>query len=74
MDGIFVSAFIAAAIGGLSSPVGAVTGGVLIGLTNYYVLDFWSPNIAPLTSVVVLVAVLFVRPQGLFTKNTTRRV
>jgi branched-chain amino acid transport system permease protein len=74
MDGIFVSAFIAAAIGGLDSPIGAVVGGLLIGLANYFVLDFWSPNFAPLAGVVLLVAVLAVRPQGLFTKNVTRRV
>lgn len=74
MDGIFVSAFIAAAIGGLDSPVGAVVGGLLIGLANYFILDFWSPNVAPLASVILLVVILAVRPQGLFSKNVTRRV
>ena len=74
MDGIFVSAFIAAAVGGLESPVGAIVAGLLIGLTEQFILDFWSTSVAPLSGVIVLVVGLSLRPQGLFTKNVTRRV
>ena len=74
MDGIFVSAFIAAAIGGLESPIGAIIGGLMIGLTESFILNFWSSNMAPLSGVIVLVISLAIRPQGLFTKNVTRRV
>lgn len=74
MDGIFVSAFIAAAVGGLESPVGAIVGGLLIGLTQSFILSFWSSNVEPLAGVIVLVISLSIRPQGIFTKNVTRRV
>ncbi len=74
MDGIFVSAFIAAAVGGLESPLGAITGGLLIGITESFILNYWSTNMAPLAGVIVLVISLAIRPQGIFTRNVTRRV
>ena len=74
MDGIFVSAFIAAAVGGLESPLGAIVAGLVIGLTEQFILDFWSTSIAPLSGVIVLVVGLSLRPQGLFTKHVSRRV
>lgn len=74
MDGIFVSAFIAAAVGGLESPLGAIVAGLAIGLTEQFILDFWSTSIAPLSGVIVLVIGLSLRPQGLFTKHVSRRV
>lgn len=74
MDGIFVSAFIAAAVGGLESPMGAIVAGLLIGLTEQFILDFWSTSVAPLSGVIVLLVGLSLRPQGLFTKHVSRRV
>ncbi len=74
MDGIFVSAFIAAAVGGLESPTGAIIAGVSIGLVEQFILDFWSTSVAPLSGVIVLVIGLAIRPQGLFTRQVSRRV
>ncbi len=74
MDGIFVSGFIAAAIGGLESPVGAVVGGLGLGILNQFIYDFWSPNAAELTPLGFLIIILMLRPQGLFTRNAARRV
>lgn len=74
MDGIFVAGFIAAAVGGLESPIGAVAGGLLIGLAEQFILAYWSPNVAPLGGIIILVVALMIRPQGLFTKNASRRV
>jgi branched-chain amino acid transport system permease protein len=74
MDGIFVAGFIAAAIGGLESPIGAVAGGLLIGLAEQFILAYWSPNVAPLGGIIILVVALMIRPQGLFTKSVSRRV
>lgn len=74
MDGIFVAGFIAAAVGGLESPIGAVAGGLLIGLAEQFILSYWSPNVAPLGGIIILVVALMIRPRGLFTKNATRRV
>jgi branched-chain amino acid transport system permease protein len=74
MDGIFVAGFIAAAVGGLESPIGAVCGGLLIGLAEQFILSYWSPNVAPLGGIIILVVALMIRPQGLFTKTAGRRV
>lgn len=74
MDGIFVASFIAAAVGGLESPLGAVAGGLIIGLGEQFILAYWSPDVAPLGGIIILVIALMIRPQGLFTKNTIRRV
>lgn len=74
MNGVFVAGFIAAALGGLESPVGAIAGGLLIGLAEQFILAYWSPNIAPFGGVMILVLALMIRPQGLFTKSVSRRV
>lgn len=74
MDGIFVAGFIAAAVGGLESPVGAVAGGLLIGLAEQFILAYWSPNVAPLGGIIILLVALMIRPQGIFTKHVNRRV
>ena len=74
MDGIFVASFIAAAVGGLESPLGAVAGGIIIGLAQQFIVAYWSPDVAPLGGIIILVIALMIRPQGLFTKNTIRRV
>ena len=74
MDGIFVASFIAAAVGGLESPLGAVAGGLIIGLGEQFILAYWSPDVAPLGGIIILVIALMIRPQGLFTKTTIRRV
>jgi len=74
MDGIFVAGLIAAAVGGLESPIGAVAGGLLIGLAEQFILAYWSPNVAPLGGIIILVLALMIRPQGLFSKSVSRRV
>jgi branched-chain amino acid transport system permease protein len=74
MDGIFVAGFIAAAVGGLESPMGAIAGGLLLGLLEQFILAYWSPSVAPLSGVILLVIALMIRPQGIFTRNVSRRV
>jgi branched-chain amino acid transport system permease protein len=74
MDGIFVAGFIAAAVGGLESPIGAIAGGLLIGLAEQFILSYWSATLAPLGGIIILVLVLMIRPQGIFTKAIGRRV
>lgn len=68
MDGALIYAFTAAVIGGLDSAVGAVVGGLVLGLVTSYV-GAWSaagPSLEVLGAFVLLIAVLMVRPQGLF--------
>jgi branched-chain amino acid transport system permease protein len=76
MEAPFVYGFIAAVIGGLDSPVGAVVGGVALGLVTSYV-GGWStlgPSLEVMGALVLLVAVLMVRPEGLFSGIKPRRV
>jgi branched-chain amino acid transport system permease protein len=73
-DVILVYGFTAAVLGGLDSPTGAVTGGLLLGLALSYVSGYESSALVPLASLVLLIAVLMVRPNGLFTRAGVRRV
>jgi len=76
MDTIFVYGFTAAVIGGLDSPVGAVVGGLLLGLALSYAGGYLhnGANLVPLVALVILVVVLMVRPDGLFSATQVRRV
>jgi len=60
-----VKGFIALIVGGLVSPLGALTGGLLLGVfevaTAYYIGSLYSEGIA----FIMLMLFLFVRPQGL---------
>lgn len=64
--GIGVKGFAAAILGGLGNPVAAVGGGVILGLLESLTAGYVNPLYKDAVSLVVLLAVLFVRPQGLF--------
>ncbi|HZG91184.1 MAG TPA: branched-chain amino acid ABC transporter permease [Pseudonocardia sp.] len=74
MDAVIVYGFVAAVLGGLESPGGAVVGGLAIGLLLSYVSGYLGSELVALAALVILVAVLLVRPQGLFSHATARRV
>jgi branched-chain amino acid transport system permease protein len=74
MDLMFVSAFTAAVIGGLDSPVGAVIGGLVVGLVLSYVGGYVDSASTPLAVLGLLVAVLLIRPGGMFSGTPARRV
>ena len=76
MDTIFVFGFTAAVIGGLDSPAGAVTGGLLLGLALSYAGGYLpsGANLVPVVAFGILVVVLMVRPDGLFSATKVRRV
>jgi branched-chain amino acid transport system permease protein len=74
MDGVFAYGFIAAAAGGLDSPSGAVTAGVVLGVALQFVGDFFNANAVMVVALVLLIVVLMVRPSGLFTRSSARRV
>jgi branched-chain amino acid transport system permease protein len=74
MDEVLVFGFTGAIIGGLDSPVGAVVGAVAVGLALSYVSGYIGSDLAPLGGLVILIAVLMVRPQGLFTFGRQRQV
>jgi branched-chain amino acid transport system permease protein len=73
-DPILISGFVAAVLGGLDSPPGAVVGGIVLGLALSYVSGYEGSALAPLAALVILVVVLMVRPTGLFSVAKERRV
>jgi branched-chain amino acid transport system permease protein len=77
MDTIFVFGFTAAVIGGLDSAVGAVVGGLVLGISLSYVAGYLGSKGSDLTSLValgILVVVLMIRPGGLFSAARVRQV
>jgi branched-chain amino acid transport system permease protein len=73
-DPILISGFVAAVLGGLDSPPGAVVGGLVLGLALSYVSGYEGSALVPLAALVILVVVLMVRPTGLFAATRERRV
>ena len=73
-DPILISGFVAAVIGGLDSPPGALIGGVSLGLALSYVSGYEGSSLVPLAALVILVLVLMIRPGGIFTATRERRV
>jgi branched-chain amino acid transport system permease protein len=77
MQAVLLYAFAAAVLGGLDSPVGAVVGGLLLGLTidllGRYVGYIGSTLKLPVALSLILVFLLF-RPGGLFGRVAARRV
>jgi branched-chain amino acid transport system permease protein len=73
-DPILIGGFVAAVLGGLDSPPGAVVGGLLLGLALSYVSGYEGSALVPLAALVILVVVLMVRPGGLFSSTQERRV
>jgi branched-chain amino acid transport system permease protein len=73
-DPILVFGFTAAVLGGLESPPGALVGGLVLGLALSYVSGYAGSEVVTLGAFVILIAVLMVRPSGLFTPTHERRV
>jgi len=73
-DPILISGFVAAVLGGLDSPPGAVVGGLVLGLALSYVSGYEGSALVPLAGLVILVVVLMLRPTGLFSATQERRV
>lgn len=74
LDVVFVGGFTAAVVGGLDSPPGAVIGGLTVGLVLSWSSGYLDPQITPIAAFVVLIAVLLLRPGGLFAPTQARVV
>ena len=74
MDGVVVYGFVAAVLGGLDSPAGAVVGGLVMGIVLALVSGYLGSGLVPLAALIVLVVVLLVRPGGLFSTTKERTV
>jgi branched-chain amino acid transport system permease protein len=77
MVGVLLYGFAAAVLGGLSSPLGAVVGGFLVGimenLAGTYIPGIGNELKLPI-ALFVIVAVLVVKPAGLFGRPIVKRV
>ena len=77
MQTIIIYAFAAAVLGGIESPLGAVIGGVIVGVTvnlaGAYV-PFVGGDLQLAVALAIIVAVLVLKPNGLFGRPTVRRV
>jgi branched-chain amino acid transport system permease protein len=77
MQAILIYAFAAAVLGGLESPVGAVVGGlglgVMLSMLGTYVHPV-TPELRLPVALVVLLVILLVKPAGIFGRVVVRRV
>jgi len=75
MAGVFLYAFTGALLGGITSPVGAVVGGLIVGLTENLVGTYLIASQLKLTvALILIILVLVFRPNGLFGTPIVQRV
>ncbi|MCV2882754.1 branched-chain amino acid ABC transporter permease [Actibacterium sp. XHP0104] len=72
--GLALKGFAAAMLGGMGNPKGALVGGLLLGLCEALTAGFLSSQYKEAVAFVIILAVLFVMPQGLFGRKSTERV
>jgi branched-chain amino acid transport system permease protein len=75
-NGIFlgVKGFAAAILGGLGNPVGAVVGGLILGLTESLTAGYLSSVYKDAVSLVLLLVILLSRPQGLLGRRLPNKL
>ena len=66
--------FAAAMLGGMGSPLGAVIGGLILGLLESFAAGTISSAYKDAVAFLVILAVLFAMPQGLFGRRSVERV
>ncbi|MFT4151139.1 MAG: branched-chain amino acid ABC transporter permease [Paracoccaceae bacterium] len=72
--GFALKGFAGAMLGGMGNPKGALAGGFLIGLIEALTAGYLSSHYKDAAAFIVILAVLFFMPQGLFGKKSTDRV
>jgi branched-chain amino acid transport system permease protein len=74
MGGMLVYAFAAAVVGGLDSPVGAVVGGLVVGVVENLAGTYIGSELKLSLAFLLIVLVLVVRPAGLFGRTRPKKV
>ena len=72
--GLALKGFAAAMLGGMGNPFGALVGGLLVGLIEALTAGYISSDYKDAAAFIVILAVLFAMPQGLFGRATVDRV
>jgi branched-chain amino acid transport system permease protein len=67
-ESMITKAWIVVIVGGLGNVAGAVFAGLLVGVTESLAAGLWTSSWANVVAFVLVVIVLLVRPQGLFSK------
>ncbi len=82
MAAVLIYSFAAAVLGGIDSPIGAVVGGLVIGvllnllsyLSQYDAVSWFTEELRLPAALLIILTVLLVRPQGIFGKPEVKRV
>ena len=82
MAPVLIYAFAAAVLGGIDSPIGAVVGGLVLGvllnmlsyLSQYGAFDWFTEELRLPAALLIILVALLVRPQGIFGKAEVKRV
>jgi branched-chain amino acid transport system permease protein len=82
MAAVLIYAFAAAVLGGIDSPLGAVVGGLTVGvllnllgyLSQYDTVSWFTEELRLPAALLIILVVLVVRPQGIFGKPEVKRV
>jgi len=69
-----VKGFAAAILGGLGNPLAAVAGGITLGLLESLSIGFLSSTYKDVIALAVLLAVLVLRPEGLFSRASKEKM
>jgi branched-subunit amino acid ABC-type transport system permease component len=64
---IFLIPMVAAAVlGGIGQPYGAMLGGIVVGIASEVAAAFWDPAYRDVVAFAILIAMLLLRPRGIF--------
>ena len=74
MGFIGIKAFAAAIVGGFGSLPGAIIGGLLIGIVEQFAGLYLPPGFSDVSAYVILLMMLLLRPQGIFTAMQQKKV
>jgi branched-chain amino acid transport system permease protein len=73
LDLLLISGFVAAVIGGLDSLIGAVLGGLILGVGFAFILQYVGTSVTFSAAFIILIIVLFIRPRGILGSKVGRR-
>ncbi len=73
MSPVFIKGFTAAVLGGFVSSVGAVVGGLALGVLEALAIRYTSASIAPMLPLLVILVAMLARPSGVFNRKMAVR-
>ncbi|MBT5699909.1 MAG: branched-chain amino acid ABC transporter permease, partial [Gammaproteobacteria bacterium] len=74
MGFVGIKAFAAAIVGGFGSLPGAILGGLIIGIVEQFAGLYLPPGFSDVSAYIILLAMLLIRPQGIFASMQRKKV